>query len=109
MLAKFILFIVAVCGNLISMALVGFLLLALAALILRISQRKPFPVHIFDDLGDRIEPTIQKGATVLLLGCLCMWGGNGIITTFNTYIELNCLFGITGIALGVLFWRMWQT
>jgi hypothetical protein len=109
MLAQFVLFIVAVCDNLFSMASVSTLLAATIVLVVRISQRKPFPIHIFDDLGDRIEPTIHKGATVLLFACFCLWGGNKIIDNFfDTYIELSCLFGIIGIALGVLFWRMWQ-
>ena len=109
MLAKFVLFIVAVCDNLLSMLFFGMLLAAPVALAVRISQRKPFPVHKFDEFGDKIEPTIQKGAVVFAFACFCVWGGNKTINTFfDTYTELSCLPGLAGIALGVLIWRMWK-
>ena len=109
MIAQFVLFIVAVCDNLLSMTFVSVLLGATVVLAVRISQRKPFPIHIFDDLGDKIEPTIQKGAVVFVFACFCVWGGNKTINTFfDTYTELSCLPGLAGIALIVLLWRMWK-
>lgn len=108
-LAEFVLFIVAVCDNLLSTLLVGTMLAAPVALAVRISQRKPFPAHIFDNLTDKIEPIIQKGAVVFAFACFCMWLGNKTINAFfDTYTELSCLPGLAGIALIVLLWRIWK-